>query len=198
MHLRTIFALYVVIFGLTGWCHYQNCPLRSTSTSEVEISQLRVKIRRNCNKIDDLSLVSWCEKHLRNQNFISCTLLKVIGTWRGWFAENPLQNKNFVFNQFMPLTLQLFRVWKYISGWNCWDTMQKSVNITLTQILDGYVHPRPPSSINLHPAPSTSIQLILTSNQLHLAYFSLRSALYNTLNNIWTKILHVIGQFPQI
>ena len=87
-----------------------------------------------------------------DENFVSCTLLKVIGTWRGWFAENPLQNKNFVFNQFMPLTLQLFRVWKYISGWNCWDTMQKSVNITLTQILDGYVHPRPPSSIHLHPA----------------------------------------------
>ena len=34
--------------------------------------------------------------------------------------------------------------------------------------------------IDLHPAPSTSTQL------------------YNTLNNIWTKILYVIGQTPQI
>ena len=135
MHLRFIFALYIVILGLTDWCHYQSCPLRSTSTSEVEISQLREKIRRNCNKIDDLSLVSWCEKHLRNQNFISCTLLKVIGTWRGWL-ENPLQNKNFVFKQFMSLTLQFLRVWKYIGGWNCWDMTQKAINLTLTQILD--------------------------------------------------------------
>ena len=37
-------------FGLTGWCHYQSCPLKSTSTSEVEISQLKVKIS---------SLVCW-------------------------------------------------------------------------------------------------------------------------------------------
>ena len=54
---------------------------------------------------------------------------------------------------------------------------------------------------HLHPAPSTSIQLISTSTQLqhlHPAHFSLHLALCNTLNNIWTKILHVIEQFPQI
>ena len=74
LNLRFIFALYVVILGLNDWCHYQSCPLRSTSTSEVKISQFREKIRQNCNKIDDLFLFIWCEKHLRNQNFISCTL----------------------------------------------------------------------------------------------------------------------------
>ena len=48
-----------------------------------------------------------------------------------------------------------------------------------------------PSSIHLHPAPPSSIHL-------HPAHFNLHPALCNTLNNIWTKILHVIGQFPQI
>ena len=43
------------------------------------------------------------------------------------------------------------------------------------------MHPPPPSSIHLYPA-----------------YFSFLLALCNTLNNIWTKILLVIGQFPQI
>ena len=33
---------------------------------------------------------------------------------------------------------------------------------------------------------------------LHPAHFSLHQALWNTLNVIRTKILHVIGQFPQI
>ena len=42
-------------------------------------------------------------------------------------------------------------------------------------------HPSPPSSIHLHPT-----------------HFSLLPALCNTLNVIRTKILHVIGQFPQI
>ena len=137
MHLRFIFALYVVVFGLTGRCHYQNCPLKSTSTSEVEISQLRVKIRQNCNKIDELSLISWCEKHFGNENFIICTMLKVIATWRGWFPENSLQNENFVFNQFMSLTLQFLRVCKYMGGWNYWDTTQKAIYIQNTHILDG-------------------------------------------------------------
>ena len=53
----------------------------------------------------------------------------------------------------------------------------------------------------LHPAPSNSTQLILTSTSsthLHPAHSNLHPALCNTLNNIWTKILHVIGQFPQI
>ena len=36
--------------------------------------------------------------------------------------------------------------------------------------------------IHLHPAPSTCLQ----------------PAVCNTLNSIWTKILHTIGQFPQI
>ena len=53
------------------------------------------------------------------------------------------------------------------------------------------LHPTPPSSIQLHPAPPSSIHL-------HPAHFNLHLALCNTLNNIWTKILRVIGQFPQI
>ena len=44
---------------------------------------------------------------------------------------------------------------------------------------------------HLNPSPSTS-------TQLHPAHFSLHPALCNPLNNIWTKVLHVIGQFPQI
>ena len=70
------------------------------------------------------------------------------------------------------------------------------------------LHPPLPSSIHLHPAPSTSTQLHPpppssfqpppSSIHLHPAHFSLHPALCNTLNNIWTKILHVIGQFPQI
>ena len=51
---------------------------------------------------------------------------------------------------------------------------------------------------HLHPAPSTSTQLIPTSTYLHPAYISLHPALCNTLNAIRTKISHVIGQFPQI
>ena len=44
---------------------------------------------------------------------------------------------------------------------------------------------------HLHPAPSSSIDF-------HPAHFSLQPALCYTLNNIWNKILQVIGQFPQI
>ena len=47
---------------------------------------------------------------------------------------------------------------------------------------------RAPSSTYLHPAHFN----------LHPAHFSLHPALCNTLNNIRTKILHAIGQFPQI
>ena len=50
---------------------------------------------------------------------------------------------------------------------------------------------RVPTSTQLHSPPPSS-------THLHPAYFSLHPALCNTLNNIWTKILHVIGQFPQI
>ena len=51
---------------------------------------------------------------------------------------------------------------------------------------------------HLHPAPSTSTQLISTSIYLHPAHISLHPALCNTLNAIRTKLSHVIGQFPQI
>ena len=53
------------------------------------------------------------------------------------------------------------------------------------------MHPPPSSSIHIHPAPVSSIHL-------HPAHFSLHQILCNTLNNIRTKILHVMGQFPQI
>ena len=36
-----------------------------------------------------------------------------------------------------------------------------------------------------------------SSTHLHPASFKLHPPLWNTLNNIWTNILHVIGQFPQ-
>ena len=49
------------------------------------------------------------------------------------------------------------------------------------------LHPPLPSSIHLHPAHFN----------LHPTHFSLHPALWNTLN-IWTKILQVIRQFPQI
>ena len=50
---------------------------------------------------------------------------------------------------------------------------------------------RAPTSTQLHPPPLSSIHL-------HPAHFNLHPALCNTINVIRTKILHVIGQFPQI
>ena len=78
-----------------------------------------------------------------------------------------------------------------------------SLGITVHQSPPSSIHlqPAPPASIHLHPAPSTSTQLILTStSSIHFqpAHFTLHPTLCNTLNNIWTKILHVTGQFPQI
>ena len=49
---------------------------------------------------------------------------------------------------------------------------------------------RVPTSTQLHSPPPSS-------THLHPAYFSLHPALCNTLNNIWTKILHVIGAISQ-
>ena len=51
------------------------------------------------------------------------------------------------------------------------------------------MHPSPPSSIypnQFHPAPSSPIHL-------HPAHFRLHLALYNTFDNIWTRILHAIS-----
>ena len=50
----------------------------------------------------------------------------------------------------------------------------------------------------LQPPPPTSFQPPPSSTHLHPAHFHLHPALCNTPNNIWTKILHVIEQFPQI
>ena len=60
------------------------------------------------------------------------------------------------------------------------------------------LHPPPPSSTQLYPPPPSLFQPRLSSIHLHMALFSLHSALCNTLNNISTRILPVIGQFPQI
>ena len=63
------------------------------------------------------------------------------------------------------------------------------------------LHSAPSTSTQLHPAPSTSTQLHPAPPSfihLHPAHFNLHLILCNTLNNIWTKILQVIGQFPQI
>ena len=49
------------------------------------------------------------------------------------------------------------------------------------------VHPPPPSSIHLHPPPPSSFQPPLSSIHHH-------PAVCNTLSNIWTKILYIIGQ----
>ena len=57
---------------------------------------------------------------------------------------------------------------------------------------------RAPTFTQLHPPPARSFQPPPSSIHLHPAHFSLHLALCNTLNNIWTKILHVFGQFPQI
>ena len=52
---------------------------------------------------------------------------------------------------------------------------------------------------HLHPAPSTSTLLISVSTQLHPPTpSSFQSPALYILNVIKTKILHVIGQFPQI
>ena len=49
----------------------------------------------------------------------------------------------------------------------------------------------------LHPPPPTSFQPPPSSTHLHPAHFRLHPALCNTLKNIWTKILRVIGHFPK-
>ena len=82
----------------------------------------------------------------------------------------------------------------------CLKEFWKSVLLT--------VYPHPPRSIHVHPATSTSTQFypspassfqpLPSSIHLHPAHFSLHPALCNTLNNIRTKISHVIGQFPQL
>ena len=51
---------------------------------------------------------------------------------------------------------------------------------------------------NLHPPPPSSFQPPPNSIHLRPAHFSLHSTLRNTLNIIRSKVLHVIGQFPQI
>ena len=60
------------------------------------------------------------------------------------------------------------------------------------------LHPPPPSSIQLHSPPPSSFQPPPSSTDLCPAQVSLHPALCNTLNNISTEILDVIGQFPQI
>ena len=54
-----------------------------------------------------------------------------------------------------------------------------------------HLHPASSTSTQLHPPPTSSFQPPPSSIHLH-------AALCNTLNNTWTKILHIIGQFPQI
>ena len=61
-----------------------------------------------------------------------------------------------------------------------------------------HLHPALSNPTQLHPPPPKPFQLPPSSIHLHPADFSLHPALCSTLNNIWTKILHVIGQFPQI
>ena len=55
---------------------------------------------------------------------------------------------------------------------------------------------RAPTSTQLHPSPPSLFQPPPSSIHLHPVHFSLHPALCNTLKNIWTKIIHVIGQFP--
>ena len=50
------------------------------------------------------------------------------------------------------------------------------------------------TSIQLYPPPPSLFQPPPSSIQLHPAHFGLHPALCNTLSNIWTKILHVIGE----
>ena len=57
---------------------------------------------------------------------------------------------------------------------------------------------RAPTSTQLHRPLPSSIYLHPANFNLHPAHFSLHPALCNTPDNIWTKILHLIGQFPEI
>ena len=52
------------------------------------------------------------------------------------------------------------------------------------------------NSTQLNPPPPNLFQTPPSSIYIHPAHFSLHPALCNTLNNIRTKISHVIGQFP--
>ena len=54
------------------------------------------------------------------------------------------------------------------------------------------LHPPPPSFSQLHLPPPSLFQPPPSPIHLHPAHFSLPPALCNTLNNIGTKILHVI------
>ena len=57
---------------------------------------------------------------------------------------------------------------------------------------------RAPTSTQLHPPSLSLFQPSSSSIHLHPGHSSFHSALCNTLNFNRTKILHVLGQFPQI
>ena len=64
--------------------------------------------------------------------------------------------------------------------------------------ISSQLHPSSPSSTQVHPPSHSSSEPLPSSTYLHLVHFSLQPALCNTLNVIRTKILNVVGQFPQI
>ena len=118
------------------------------------------------------------------------------------FSSEKLRTNLLEWFKWIEFFIGALAIWvNKVLKWNnfyTWNSISKrlfgSKYIRIYQIKYGYylaVQPRPPSSIQLHPAPPMS-------THVHPAHFSFHPALWNTLNNIWTKILHVIGQFPQI
>ena len=97
------------------------------------------------------------------------------------------QCQSFFFNKVTGLDLQFIKKetlvfsCEFCENWVLLNRAPTSIQL----------HPSTPSSTQLHPPPPSS-------THLHPAHFSLHPALCNTLNNVWTKILDVIGQFPQI
>ena len=90
----------------------------------------------------------------------------------------------------------------------CWSLFLKSDThlsrkfVLFSSIMKGLLKSvllnRAPTSTQLRPPPPSSFQHPPSSTHFHPAHFSLRPVLCNTLSNIWTKMFHVIGQFPQI
>ena len=97
-------------------------------------------------------------------------------------VSSEAQVKNVLFRGIIMFRFQDIQVWVLLNP-----------APTSTQL-----HLPPPSYIQLRPPPTSSFQPPPTSIHLHPAHSNLHPALCNSLNNIVTKISHIIGQFPQI
>ena len=118
------------------------------------------------------------------ENFIFCTMLKQI---LHFMCLNPSTDSNDEF-----IYLIAFYKDQMFTTKTRWRFQLPDVNghreNSPIYIEEGVLQNRTPSSIQLHPAHFN----------LHPAHFNVQPALCNTLNNIQTKISHLIGQFPQV